>query len=154
MEPKYSRPITQLADSPHKTHEICISAFNSVRQVSPALLSYCSQFYQAYLSRHDDDTTTSRCAHCQTDCLPYVYSPFEVNLLLDFLERTPQAAFPGAILFSLIRLCDYLLINGYVISDVMHIYIPRRMRERSPFTEALVESFYHLGGEFASLYFG
>ena len=160
-----SRPISQLVESP-RTHEICIPAFGFSRMISPTLFSYCSTFYEAYLSRADTHTdfTTSLCAHCNTEhnstrfCLPYVYAPFEVEFLLDFIERTPQCALPPPLFISILRLSDYLMLNHNFIFDMIQLYIPRYMRRRSPFTEALVDALSHtayhrLGEEFARIYF-
>jgi len=77
MESRSSRPINQLAESPHKTHTFCIPAYAYTRLVSPALLSFCSSFYAAYLDRHNSTFTNSQCAQCgkehsaTTFCLPY-----------------------------------------------------------------------------------
>ena len=84
--------------------------------------------------------TTSSCSHCRSEhsvqqfCLPSDYSPAEVNFLLDFLERTPQATFAPDLFLSVIRLCDYLLIPHHVIFDLIQLYIPRHLRVRCQFT--------------------
>ena len=57
MESMSSRP-------PHKTHTFCIPAYAYTRLVSPALLSFCSSFYAAYLDRHNSTFTNSQCAQC------------------------------------------------------------------------------------------
>ena len=104
------------------------------------------------------------CQHCQTEhtsqqfCLPATFTSLEVDLILDFLEQTPQTVFAPHLFFSVIRLCDYLLFPTHVIFDLMQIYIPRHMRIRFPFTENLLEllrksSYAVLAQSFAATYF-
>ena len=164
MESMSSRPINQLAESPHKTHTFCIPAYGYTRLVSPALLSFCSPFYAAYLHQHSSTFTTSQCVQCgkehsaTTFCLPYIYSPYELDFVLDFIEHTPPSTFPSPFFLSVLRLCDYLMLNHSFIFDMIQHYTPRPMRQRSPFTEALVDALRHtgynrLGEEFANTYF-
>ena len=164
MDSHQSRPILQLAESSHKTHIVRVPAYAFSRLVSPSLLSFCSPFYEAFLNRHDTNFTTSSCSHCGSEhsvqqfCLPSDYSPAEVNFLLDFLERTPQATFAPDLFLSVIRLCDYLLIPHHVIFDLIQLYIPRHLRVRSRFTTDLVQtlnstSYAVFGHEFAHTYF-
>ena len=144
MDFDQSRPIVQIAEASQRTHLICVPAYDFSRSVSPFLFSLSSPFYEAYLSRHANQFTTSSCQHCNSEhtsqrfCLPPNYSPVELNFLLDFIEQTPQATLRPGLLFSLIRLCDYLLIAPHVIFDLIQIYIPRHFRTRSRFTEDLV----------------
>jgi len=117
MESMSFRPINQLAESPHKTHTFCIPAYGYTRLVSPALLSFCSPFYAAYLHQHSSTFTTSQCVQCgkehsaTTFCLPYIYSPYELDFVLDFIEHTPPSTFPSPFLLSVLRLCEYLTFN-------------------------------------------
>ena len=90
--------------------------------------------------------------------MPSDYSPAEVNFLLDFLERTPQATFAPDLFLSVIRICDYLLIPYHVIFDLIQLYIPRHLRVRSQFTKDLVQtlkstSYAVFGHELAHTYF-
>ena len=164
MDFHQSRPILQLAESSHKTHIVRVPAYAFSRLVSPSLLSFCSPFYVAFLNRHDTNFTTSSCSHCGSEhsvqqfCLPSDYSPAEVNFLLDFLERTPQATFAPDLFLSVIRICDYLLIPHHVIFDLIQLYIPRHLRICSRFTKDLVQtlnstSYAFFGDEFAHTYF-
>ena len=106
MDFHQSRPILQLAESSHKTHIVRVPAYAFSRLVSPSLLSFCSPFYEAFLNRHDTNFTTSSCSHCgskhsrQQFCLPSDYSPTEVNVLLDFLKRTPHVTFASDLFHS------------------------------------------------------
>ena len=105
-----SRPISQLAESSERTHFVCIPSYNFSRPVSPFLLSISSDFYKAYLERHDSQYTVSLNQHCQTEhtsqqfCLPAIFTSLDVDFLLDFLERTPQAVFAPRLFLSVIRL--------------------------------------------------
>lgn len=164
MELMLVRPIKQLTESTNKTHLLCIPAYNFTRFVSPTMFAACSQFYEVYLKRNDNLFTTSLCAHCDLEhttqrfCLPYYHSPYELNFLLDFLERVPQATFSPTLFLSLLRLCDFLLILPILIFDMIQLYVPRHLRHCSPFTEDLVEvlsltSYSNLGRDFANTYF-
>ena len=157
------RPIPQLAESSQKTHIISVPAYSFSRLVSPSLLSFCSPFYEAYLKGHDTQFTTSSCNHCgsthsaQRFCLPCVYSPPEVNFLLDFLERTPQTTFAPDLFLSLINLCDYLLLPQHVIFDLIQMYVPQSLCCGSRFARNLVRtlnetSYAVIGQEFAHTY--
>ena len=159
-----SRPIKQLAESPRRTHLICIPAYHYTRFINPGLFSVCSPFYAAYLRRHDSTFTINRCAHCGLEhialrfCLPYNFSPAAVDFLIDFLERTPQAVLSPPVFLSILSLCDYLLLDNHVIFDMIQIYVPQHLRVRSPFTEALVDAlsctgYARLGEHFAHIYF-
>lgn len=161
LEP--DRPIKQLAESPVKTHLLCIPAYNYTRFVSPVLLSHCSPVYNAYLM-FNGVFATSRCSHClrvhtkQRFCFSAVYTPYELDFLLDFLELTPQSAFSLSRFLSLLRLCDFLLLPHVLIFDLIQLYVPRHMRHRSLYTEALVEvlnstSYSPLGASFTRTYF-
>ena len=156
--------ISQLAESSERTHFVCIPSYGFSRPVSPFLFSISSDFYEAYLARHDNQYTVSLCQHCQTEhssqqfCLPATFTSLEVDFILDFLEQTPQTVFAPRLFFPVIRLCDYLLFPTYVIFDLMQIYIPRHMHIRSPFTENLLEllcnsSYAVLAQSFAATYF-
>ena len=147
MESMSSRPIiNQLAESPPKTHTIflrfCLWLYKS------ALLSFCSPFYAAYLDRHSSTFTTSQCGkkHPATiSCLPYIYSPYELDFVLDFIEHTPPSTFSSPFLLSVLRLGEYLTFNHNFIFDMIQHYIPLHMRRRSPFTEALVDALSQTG---------
>ena len=163
MEHLFSRLIIQLAESRHRTHEICIPAYSYSRFVYPGLMSFNSAFYSSYLQRHDNQYTAPFCDNCSYShtstrfCLPYLYSPYELDFLLDFLEYTPQNSISPSLFLSLIRLCDYLLLNPAVIIDMIYLYIPQNFANRS-YLEALVDilnatSFRELGLEFAANYF-
>ena len=146
------RPISQLAESSERTHFVCIPSYGFSRPVSPFLLSISSDFYKAYLARHDNQYTVSLCQHCQTEHTSYF------DFILDFLEQTTQTVFAPRSFFSVIRRCDYPLFPTYVIFDLMQIYLPRHMRIRSPFTEDLLEllrnsSYAVLAQSFAATYF-
>ena len=158
------RPISQLAESSERTHFVCIPSYGFSRPVSPFLLSISSDFYKAYLARHDNQYTVSLCQHCQTEhtsqqfCLPATFTSLEVDFILDFLEQTPQTVFAPRSFFSVICRCDYPLFPTHVIFDLMQIYLPRHMRIRSPFTEDLLEllrnnSYAVLAQSFAATYF-
>ena len=164
MDFDLSRRISQLAESSERTHFVCIPSYGFSRPVSPFLLSISSDFYEAYLARHDNHYTVSLCQHCQTEhtsqqfCLPATFTSLEVDFILDFLEQTPQTVFAPRLFFSVIRLCDYLLFPPHVIFDLMQIYISRHMGIRSPFTENLLEllrksSYAVLAQSFAATYF-
>ena len=164
MDCHHSRPIAQLAESHQKTHIISIPAYGFTRLVSPTLLSFCSPFYEAYLQRHANQFTTSSCDHCGSEhsaqrfCLPSIYSPTEVNFLLDFLERTTQATSVPEVFFSVIRLSDYLLLPSHFLFDLIQLYIPRHLRFYWQFTRDVVAvldatSYHALGRHFASVYF-
>ena len=161
LEP--DRPIKQLAESPPKTYLLCIPAYNYIRFVSPVLFSHCSPVYHAYLM-FNGVFATSRCSHCykihtkQRFCFSAVYTPYELDFLLDFLELTPQSTFSLSRFLSLLRLCDFLLLPQVLIFDLIQFYVPRHMRHRSLYTEALVEvlnstSYSALGASFARIYF-
>ena len=161
LEP--DRPIKQLAESPAKTSLLCIPAYNYTRFVSPALLSHCSPVYYAYLM-FNGIFATSRCSHCykehtkQRFCFSAVYTPYELDFLLDFLELTPQSTFSPSRFLSLLRLCDFLLLPPALIFDLIQLYVPRHIRHRCLFTEALIEvlnstSYSTLGACFARTYF-
>ena len=163
MEHLFSRPIIQLAESPYRTHEICIPAYSYSRFVSPGLMSFDSAFYNSYLQRHDNEYTVPFCAkssHSHTStrfCLSYLYSPYELDFLIDFLEYTPQNSISSSLFLSLIRLCDYFLLNPAVIIDMIYLYIPQNFANRS-YLEALVDilnatSYRELCLEFAANYF-
>ena len=164
MDFDLSFPISQLAESSERTHFVCIPSYGFSRPVSPFLLSISSDFYEAYLARHDNHYTVSLCQHCQTEhtsqqfCLPATFTFLEVDFILDFLEQTPQTVFAPRSFFSVIRRCDYPLFPTHVIFDLMQIYLPRYMRIRSPFTEDLLEllrnsSYAVLAQSFAATYF-
>ena len=159
-----SRPISQLAESSERTHFVCIPSYNFSRPVSPFLLSISSDFYKAYLERHDSQYTVSLNQHCQTEhtsqqfCLPAIFTSLDVDFLLDFLERTPQAVFAPRLFLSVIRLCDYLLFSDSCLFNLKQMYISRHMRLRSPFTEELLAllrntSYAVLAQSFAATYF-
>ena len=106
----------------------------------------------------------SKCSHCykvhtkQRFCFSAVYTPYELDFLLDFLELTPQSTFSLSRFLSLLRLCDFLLLPQVLIFDLIQLYVPRHMRQRSLYTEALVEvlnstSYSALGASFARIYF-
>ena len=163
MEHLFSRPIIQLAESLHRIHEICIPAYSYSRFLSPGLMSFNSAFYNSYLQRHDNEYTVTFCANCSYShtstrfCLPYLHSPYELDFLLDFLQYTPQNSISPSLFLSLIRLCDYLLLNPAVIIDMIYLYIPQNFANRS-YLEALVDildatSYRELGLEFAANYF-
>ena len=129
----------------------------------PGLMSFNSAFYNSYLQRHDNEYTVTFCANCSYShtstrfCLRYLYSPYELDFLLDFLEYTPQNSISPSLFLSLIRLCDYLLLNPAVIIDMIYLYIPQNFANRS-YLEALVDilnatSYRELGLEFAANYF-
>lgn len=109
------RPISQLAESSERTHFVCIPSYGFSHPVSPFLLSISSDFYKAYLARHDNQYTVSLCQHCQTEhtsqqfCLPATFTSLEVDFILDFLEQTPQTVFAPRSFFSVIRHCDFPL---------------------------------------------
>ena len=158
-----SLPITQLADSPNKTHELCIPAYGYSRFISPALLSCSSPFYSAYLANHGSALTSSICAHCGHEhtatkfCLPYNYAPLEIEFLLDFLERTPHGVIPPPLFLSVIRLCDYLMIDQDIIYAMIQLYLPGHFRRPLAYTRALVDtlnntSYSNLGRHFAATY--
>ena len=88
---------------------------------------------------------------------PIIYSPYELDFVLDFIEHTPHSTFPSLFFLPVLRLCDYLMLNHSFIFDMIQHYMPRQMRKRSPFTEALVDALshtgYRLGEEFANTYF-
>lgn len=127
MDFDLSRPISQLAESSERTHFVCIPSYGFSRPVSPFLLSISSDFYKAYLARHDNQYTVSLCQHCQTEhtsqqfCLPATFTSLEVDFILDFLEQTPQTVFAPRLFFSVIRRCDYPLFPTHVIFDLMQI---------------------------------
>ena len=161
LEP--DRPIKQLAESPAKTYLLCIPAYNYTRLVSPVLLSYCSPVQNAYLL-FNGVFATSRCSHCyrvhkkQRFCFSVVYTPHELDFLLDFLELTPQSTSSPSPFLSLLRLCDFLLLPKVLIFDLTQFYVPRHLRYRSLFTEAPVEilnstGYSTLGASFARIYF-
>ena len=114
MDFDLSRPISQLAELSERTHFVCIPSYGFSRQVSPFLLSISSDFYKAYLARHDNQYTVSLCQHCQTEhtsqqfCFPATFTSLEVDFILDFREQTPQTVFVPRLFFSVIRRCDYL----------------------------------------------
>ena len=164
MDFDLSRPISQLAESSERTHFVCIPSYNFSRPVSPFVLSISSDFYRAYLERHNSQYTVSLCRHRQTEhtskqfCLPATFISLDVDFLSDFLERTPQAVFVPRLFLSVIRLWDYLLFPTNVVFDLIQMYIPRHMRLRSPFTEdllALLRNSSHavLAQSFAAIYF-
>ena len=138
MDFDLSRPISQLAESSERTHFVCIPSYNFSRPVSPFVLSISSDFYRAYLERHNSQYTVSLCRHRQTEhtskqfCLPATFISLDVDFLSDFLERTPQAVFVPRLFLSVIRLWDYLLFPTNVVFDLIQMYIPRHMRLRSP----------------------
>jgi len=161
LEP--DRPIKQLAESPAKTYLLCIPAYSYTRFVSPVLFSHCSPVYEAYLM-FNGVFAHSKCSHCykvhteQRFCFSAVYTPYELDFLLDFLELTPQSTFSLSRFLSLLRLCDFLLLPQVLIFDLIQLYVPRHMRQRSLYTEALVEvlnstSYSLLGASFARIYF-
>ena len=163
MDLEPDRPIKQLAESPAKTYLLCIPAYNYARFVSPVLLSHCSPVYNAYL-KFNGVFATSRCSHCyrehtkQRFCLSAVYTPDELDFLLDFLELTPQSIFSPSWFLSLLRLCDFLLLPQVLIFYLIQLYIPRHIRHRCLYTEALVEvlnstSYSALGACFVRTYF-
>ena len=121
MDFDLSRRISQLAESSERTQLVCIPSYGFSHPVSPFLLSISSDFYKAYLERHDNQYTVSLCQHCQTAhtsqqfCLPATFTSLEVDFILDFLEKTPQAVFAPRLFFSVIRLYDYLLFPIHVI---------------------------------------
>ena len=110
----------------------------------PGLMSFNSAFYNSYLQRHDNEYTVTFCANCSYShtstrfCLPYLHSPYELDFLLDFLQYTPQNSISPSLFHSLIRLCDYLLLNPAVIIDMIYLYIPQNFANRS-YLEALVD---------------
>ena len=114
MDFDLSFPISQLAESSERTHFVCIPSYGFSRPVSPFLLSISSDFYKAYLARHDNQYTVSLCQHCQTEhtsqqfCFPATFTSLEVDFILDFREQTPQTVFVPRLFFSVIRRCDYL----------------------------------------------
>ena len=161
LEP--DRPIKQLAESPARTCLLCIPAYRYTRFVSPALLSHFSPVYQAYL-KFNGFFAASRCSHCylihtkHKFCFSAVYTPYELDFLLDFLELHPQNTFSLSRFLSLLRLCGFLLLPHVLVFDLIQLYVPRHMRSRSVFTEAFVEvlrstSYHNLGVTFASTYF-
>ena len=163
MDHLFSRPIIQLAESIHRTHEICIPAYSYSRFVSPGLTSFNNVFYNTYLQGHNDEYIVHFFANCGYShtltrfCLPYLYSPYELNFLIDFLVYTPQVTISPSLFLFLIRLCDYLLLNPAVIIDMIYLYIPQNFANRS-YLEALVDilnatSYRDLGLEFAANYF-
>lgn len=130
MEHFFSRSIIQPAESPYRTHEICIPAYSYSRFVSLGLMSFNSAFHNSYLHRHDNEYTVPFCANCSYShtstrfCLPYLYSPYELDFLIDFLEYTPQNSISPSLFLSLIRLCDYCIC--YLIQPLLstwYIYI-------------------------------
>lgn len=72
-------------------------------------------------------------------CLPDEFAPFVLEFLLDFLEWTAQTNLPQPLLFPVIRLCGFLLIETPVIYEIIQLYIPSFLRRQSSFTRALVE---------------
>ena len=100
-------PSHLLKESSERTHFVCIPSYGFSRPASPFLLSISSDFYKAYLARHDNQYTVSLCQHCQTEhtsqqfCLPATFTFLEVDLILDFLEQTPQTVFAPRSFFPL-----------------------------------------------------
>lgn len=88
------------------------------------------------------------------------FSPFALEFLIDFLECTPQTNIQQPLLFPVIQLCGFLLIECCVIYEIIqvHVYVPSFLRRPSSSTHALVDkltrSGYHqLGQQFSSTYF-
>ena len=120
MEP--CRPIPQLLEPVHHTHALAIPARRYFRPISPVLLSYYSLVYSEY--RHASDARLSSwCFDCQTYhtpqrlCLPDCPSD-AVDLLLDFLEQTPQPLTSLGLLLDVLHLCGYLAISSCAVSHI------------------------------------
>ena len=105
MDFDLSRPISQLAESSERTQFVCIPSYGFSRPVSPFLLSISSDFYKAYLERHDNQYTVSLCQRCQTAhtsqqlCLPATFTSLEVDFILDFLEKNSSGCFCPSFVF-------------------------------------------------------
>lgn len=163
MDLMSDRPIKQLAESPARTHLLCIPVYNYARLISPVLLAHCSPVYEAFL-RHHNRSSTFRCTHCALEhnslrfCFPAIHTPYELDFLMDFLELTPQAVFSLSRFLSFLRLCDFLLLPNVLVYDLIQLYVPPHMRNRNVYIEALVEvlgstTYRELGGAFAITYF-
>lgn len=144
MELFKPEPIPQVLESANRTHQIVSPFHGYSRSVSPSLLSYCSEFYATYLTSHGV-RFSSRCAHCHVEhsaerlCLPNEYPAFAIDCLIDLIERTPQGPIPPSLLFSVIRLCGYLLIKPRFIFAMIQLYIPSHFRRPSAFMSDFVQ---------------
>lgn len=156
-------PIPQVMESENRTHQISIPQYGYSRAISPALMSFASDFYDAFLHNHGVNFS-AHCTHCNSThgsallCLPSNFSPFMVDFLLDLIERTPHSIIRPSRLLDVVRLCGFLLVKPLFVYVLTQVYIPSHFRHSSVFTRALVDEldsngYHHLGQQFADVYF-
>ena len=95
---------------------------NYCRVVSLPLLTYVSEFYEAFLR----NTSAKRsCAVCDNKhsrnqlCLPDLFEPVGLDLLFDILERKRFSLSSRDDLVSLVKICGYLRIK----SEILHAFL-------------------------------
>ena len=155
-------PIPQMFESVHRNNQISIPRYGYFRNISSTAFSCLSSFYDAFRTNHGRGFS-AYCTHCDSEhssmllSLPDNFSPFILDFVIDFLEGTPQSVLPPSLLFPVLRLCGYLLVENHLIFALIQFYVPSSLRRPCSFTRALVEelnrSGYHqLGSNFTTTY--
>ena len=95
---------------------------NYCRAISQPLLTYVSDFYDAFLRNSPSERNCSLCSnqHSRSQlCLPQLFEKEALDLLFDTLERKRFYLGAGDDLVSLIKICGYLLIK----TDILHAFL-------------------------------
>ena len=137
-------PIPQMLESVHRHNQISIPRYGYVRNISSTALSCMSSFYEAFRNNHSS-RFSAYCNNCDSEHsspllrLPGNFSPSILDFLIDFLEGTPQSVLPPSLLFPVLRLCGYLLVEHHLIFALIQFYVPSSLRRPCSLTSTLVE---------------
>lgn len=145
MELYTPETLVQIVESPYRTHEVACPYYGYRRFVSPLLLSTSSKLYEIYLSTHGISFSTN-CIHCHVNhpatrfCLPRDFLAFDMDFLLDVLEKSPRLAISTTMFFRVLRICGYLMVNTRIIVDLIQLYVPFYLHYDASFVEQLLHT--------------